>query len=125
MVIRAVAGVTANTVIRLGSFTVTRIRTRPSVRMLSMTTTRSNTIASVGAMIYESPDGGKTIYARERGSSDRVLIRTDNAVEEMEQAKKLRDKLLDIAILSKTVPALKEQLDKLETIYLLVKNENT
>jgi hypothetical protein len=89
-----------------------------------MTTTRSNTIASVGTTIYESPDGGKTIYARKFGSSDRVLIRTDNAVEEMEQAKKLRDKLLDMAILSKTVPALKEQLDKLETIYLLVKNEN-
>jgi hypothetical protein len=45
-------------------------------------------------------------------------------LDEMEQAKKLRDKLLDIALLSKTVPALKEQLDKLETIYLLVKNEN-
>ncbi len=79
----------------------------------------------MGATIYESPDGGKTIYARERGSSDRVLIRTDNAVEEMEQAKKLRDKLLDIVLLSKTVPALKDQLDKLETLYLLVKNENT
>jgi hypothetical protein len=90
-----------------------------------MTTTRNNTVASVGATIYESPDGGKTIYARERGSSDRVLIRTDNAVEEMEQAKKLRDKLLDIVLLSKTVPALKDQLDKLETLYLLVKNENT
>jgi len=88
-----------------------------------MTTTRSNTIVK-GATIYESPDGGKTIYAREFGSSDRVLIRSDGMLDEMEQAKKLRDKLLDIALLSKTVPALKEQLDKLETIYLLVKNEN-
>jgi hypothetical protein len=86
-------------------------------------TIRSKTLKK-GAMIYESPDGGKTIYARKFGSSDRVLIRTDTAVEEMEQAKKLRDKLLDMVILSKTVPALKEQLDKLETIYLLVKNEN-
>lgn len=43
----------------------------------------------------------------------------------MEQAKKLRDKLLDIVLLSKKVPALKDQLDKLETLYLLVKNENT
>lgn len=75
-------------------------------------------------MIYESPDGGKTIYARERGSSDRVLVRKDDTIEEMEQARKLRDKLLDMILLSKTVPALKEQLDKLETIYLLVKNEN-
>jgi hypothetical protein len=88
-----------------------------------MTTTRSNTIVK-GATIYESPDGGKTIYAREFGSSDRVLIRSDGMLDKMEQAKKLRDKLLDIALLSKTVPALKEQLDKLETIYLLVKNEN-
>jgi hypothetical protein len=87
-------------------------------------TTRSNTVASVAAMIYESPDGGKTVYARERGSSNRVLVRTDPAIEEMEQAKKLRDKLLDMVMLSKTVPALKEQLDKLEMIYLLVKNEN-
>ena len=77
-----------------------------------------------GTTIYESPDGGKTIYAREFGSSDRVLIRSDGMLDKMEQAKKLRDKLLDIALLSKTVPALKEQLDKLETIYLLVKNEN-
>lgn len=87
-------------------------------------TTRSNTIASVGATIYESPDGGKTIYARERGSSDRVLVRTDPAIEEINQTTKLVEKLLDIVMLSKTVPALKEQLDKLETIYLLVKNEN-
>lgn len=75
-------------------------------------------------MIYESPDGGKTIYARERGSSDRVLVSADNTVAELEQARKLRDKLLDMIMLSKTVPALKEQLEKLETIYLLVKNEN-
>jgi len=87
-------------------------------------TTRSDTIASVGDTIYESPDGGKTIYARERGSSNRILVRADTAIEEMEQAKKLRDKLLDVVLLSKTVPALKEQLDKLEMIYLLVKNEN-
>lgn len=87
-------------------------------------TTGSKTLASVGATIYESPDGGRTIYAREHGSSNRVLVRTDPVIEEMEQAKKLREKLLDIAMLSKTVPALKEQLDKLVMLYTLVKNEN-
>lgn len=87
-------------------------------------TTESKTLASVGATIYESPDGGKTIYAREHGSSNRVLIRTDNTIDELERAKKLRDKLLDIIMLSKTVPALKEQLEKLEMLYTLVKNEN-
>ena len=89
-----------------------------------MTTTESKTLASVGDTIFETPDNGKTIYARVRGSSDRILMQTSNPIEELEQAKKLRDRLLDIAILSKSVPALKEQLDKLETIYFLVKNEN-
>lgn len=78
----------------------------------------------MGTTIYESPDGGKTIYARERGSSDRVLVRSDEMYDEVQQAKKLRDKLLDIVMLSKTVPALNDQLEKLEEIYLLVKNEN-
>jgi len=89
-----------------------------------MTTTRSNTIASVGAMIYESPDGGKTVYARERGSSNRVLIRTDDAVEETKKLLNRKKRLMKIVELSETVPALNDQLEKLEEIYLLVKNEN-
>ena len=88
-------------------------------------TTGSKTVASVGATIYESPDGGKTIYAREHGSSHRTLVRADSAALEIEQARKLREKLLDVILLSKTVPALKEQLDKLMMIYTLVKDENT
>jgi len=92
--------------------------------MLSMTTIRSNTIASVGAMIYESPDGGKTIYARERGSSYCVLVRKDDTVEEIKQLLARRDRLTKICELAKTVPALNDQLEKLEEIYLLVKNEN-
>jgi HD superfamily phosphodiesterase len=83
-------------------------------------TTRSNTIASVGAMIYESPDGGKTIYARERGSSDRVLVRTDNALEETKNLLNRQKRLMKIVELA----ALNDQLEKLEEIYLLVKNEN-
>ena len=89
-----------------------------------MTIARSNTIASMGATIYESPDGGKTIYARERGSSDRILIRTDDALEVTKNLLARRERFLKICELAETVPALAEQLDKLETIYLLVKNEN-
>jgi HD superfamily phosphodiesterase len=87
-------------------------------------TTRSNTIASVGATIYESPDGGKTVYARQHGSSDRVLIRTDDTVEETKKLLNRQKRLMKIVELAETVPALAEQLAKLETIYLLVKNEN-
>jgi hypothetical protein len=89
-----------------------------------MTTTRSNTIASAGAMIYESPDGGKTVYARERGSSNRVLIRTDDAVEETKKLLNRQKRLMKIVELAETFPALNDQLKKLEEIYLLVKNEN-
>jgi HD superfamily phosphodiesterase len=87
-------------------------------------TTRSNTIASVGATIYESPDGGKTIYARQRGSSDRILIRTDDAVDETKKLLNRKKRLMNIVELAETVPALNDQLEKLEAIYLLVKNEN-
>ena len=75
-------------------------------------------------MIYESPDGGKTIYARERGSSDRVLIRTDNAVEETKKLLNRQKRLMKIVELAETVPPINDQLEKLEEIYLLVKNEN-
>ena len=75
-------------------------------------------------MIYESPDGGKTVYARERGSSNRVLIHTDNAVEETKKLLNRQKRLIKIVELAETVPALNDQLEKLEEIYLLVKNEN-
>jgi hypothetical protein len=90
-----------------------------------MTITRSNTISSAGAMIYESPDGGKTVYARQRGTSDRVLISKDDAetVKSVEIGKWMQ-RIKEIVELSHTTPALKDQLDKLHTLYLLVKNEN-
>ncbi len=92
--------------------------------MLSTMITKNNPIAIVGATIYESPDGGKTVYARKRGSSDRVLVRKDDTVEETKQLLARRDRLTKICELAKTVPALNDQLEKLEEIYLLVKNEN-
>jgi hypothetical protein len=103
---------------------VTPIRTRPSVRMLSMTTTRSDQVGRVGATIFESPDGGKTIYAREFGSSDRTLVRMADMVTRGNELAKRRARLMKILELSETVPALNDQLEKLEEIYLLVKNEN-
>lgn len=90
-----------------------------------MMITRSDQIASIGATIYESPDGGKTVYARQRGSSDRVLVSKNDAdtVKSVEIGKWMQ-RIKDIVELSHTTPALRDQLDKLHTIYLLVKNEN-
>ena len=36
--------------------------------------------------IYESPDGGETVYAREQGSTERVLIgQSYNSLQQVEQ----------------------------------------
>lgn len=90
-----------------------------------MTITESKILAQVGNTLYESPDGGKTIYARERGSSTRTLLTKDDAlfVQSIEVGK-WQNRIKDIVELSRTVPALKDQLEKLNEIYLLVKNEN-
>jgi hypothetical protein len=76
--------------------------------------TKNDPITIVGGMIYESPDGGKTVYARESGSSNRVLVRKDDTVEETKKLLARRDRLTKICELAKTVPALNDQLEKLE-----------
>ena len=68
--------------------------------------------------IYESPDGGKTIYRRKSGETDRELIRED-------PEKKHRDRWLewrDILEASKNNPALADQIEKAELIWRLIKN---
>jgi hypothetical protein len=90
-----------------------------------MTTTESKTLAKVGAMIYESPDGGKTIYARERRSSIRKLVSEEDAETVRSIALgKWQLLITKIVPLSYTVPALADQLEKLKELYLLVKNED-
>ena len=68
--------------------------------------------------IFESPDGGKTIYARKSGDyTNRVCIKED-------PDKKDRDRWLewrDILEASKTNPGLAELVDKVETFYRLIK----
>lgn len=90
-----------------------------------MTTTESKAVKQKGPLIYESPDGGKTVYAREYGSSTRTLLNKDDAeyIKGIEVGK-WQNRIKDIVELSHTVPALKDQLDKLHEIYLLVKHEN-
>lgn len=68
--------------------------------------------------IFESPDGGKTVYARKSGETERKLI-----IEDPE--KKYRDRWLewrDILEASKENPALADQIEKAELIWRLTKN---
>jgi hypothetical protein len=68
--------------------------------------------------IFESPDGGKTVYARKSGETERTLIRED-------PDKKDRDRWLewrDILEASKDNTALADLIQKAETIWHLTKN---
>lgn len=62
-------------------------------------------------MIYESPDGGKTVFARELGSRKRTRIHKDNS---LKWHNYLRE--VDWDMLSKENPAIKEALEKLKVV---------
>lgn len=73
------------------------------------------------AVIYESPDGGETVYVREFGSETKKLhSESPRAIDLHEQIKE--DKLWgDIRRAAKTNPALKQALDEAILIYTLSK----
>jgi hypothetical protein len=73
------------------------------------------------AIIYESPDGGETIYVRENGSSQRQLhSQSPRAIDLHEQIKE--DQLWgQIRRAAKTNPTLKRALDEAILIYQLSK----
>jgi hypothetical protein len=73
------------------------------------------------AVIYESPDGGETVYVREFGGEQRQLhIQSPRAISIIDQL--AEDKLWgDIRRTAKTNPALKHALDEAVLIYTLSK----
>jgi hypothetical protein len=73
-------------------------------------------------VIYESPDGGKTIYSRVPGSPMRELHSQSDEVKSL-QEQLMEDKMWgEIRRLAKTNPTLKDALDKAVVIYNLVKD---
>ena len=70
-------------------------------------------------LIYESPDGGKTVYSRNSGSSDRTLIKEDtsqNYITKWYQWK-------EILKLAETEPSLANAINKAEMLYVILKKE--
>jgi hypothetical protein len=65
--------------------------------------------------IYESPDGGGTIYRRTMGSLDRELIR-EGPLRKLQQRSQL---WRDIFQSAESDPVLKEMLDQIEVYHLL------
>jgi hypothetical protein len=71
--------------------------------------------------IYESPDGGETVYARESGSTERRMI--GQSLKAAELVKDLEQNLLwdNIRRAAETNPALQDALDRAVVIYHLSK----
>ena len=74
--------------------------------------------------VYESPDGGKTVYAREIGSDKRFIVKQDNSVIERQQTAMRSNRLLTILKKSQTDATLKDALEALEALYILKYNDD-
>ena len=76
-------------------------------------------------MIYESPDGGKMIYVRELGSSERKLIADTRTVD----GRPLHDHIMESTLwneihrAAKTNVALADILDQAKMLYAIIKKE--
>ena len=71
--------------------------------------------------IFESPDGGKTVYSRKSGDTDKTLVYEDP---EAKQEKLFRQRWVewrDILEASKTNQGLADLIEKAETFYRLIK----
>lgn len=84
-----------------------------------MTITASNSNNLETRLIYESPDGGKTIYAREVCSGKRYLVSKAPELIEREKTAIRANRLLTILKLSETDSTLKDALEQLEALYIL------
>jgi hypothetical protein len=69
-------------------------------------------------MIYESPDGGKTVYARDSLSGERELIKVDPSVLEKNRWFKWKE----ILAAAENCPSLSDAISKAEMIYELTKS---
>ena len=71
-------------------------------------------------IVYESPDGGKTIYSRKSGSLDRTLIKED-------PEKKFTQRWFtwkEMLRLAETETSLRDAIEQAEIVYALIKKEN-
>lgn len=69
--------------------------------------------------IYESPDGGKTVYARKTGVTSKNLHRVDDVYKGEQELAARWVRLKDAVFLND--PTINDLLDKIETIYTIVK----
>ena len=71
-------------------------------------------------MIFESPDGGKTIFARKSGSTERKMLNAE-AFQEMMDNYREEKRWIDILETARTNPALQKAVDNVILLYRLSK----
>ena len=75
--------------------------------------------------IYESPDGGQTVYVREMGSKNKKLHYVSPAKTAEMKETLLTQEWLDIRHTAKDNPALQKSVDHLIIMYRLIKDGNS
>ena len=76
-------------------------------------------------IVYESPDGGRTVYKRKSGSAERVLHSLDPELETEILRERDRNKWMDIFNTAERTPALQEAIDRVIVLYELAKDPKT
>lgn len=87
-----------------------------------MTTSKENLWDSQDKFIYESPNGGKTVYKRKPGSgvrqlTDDSMLRNNDIIAELKE----EDEWGHIRRAAKTNPVLQDMLNQLREYYYLTK----
>jgi hypothetical protein len=75
--------------------------------------------------IFESPDGGMTVYTREVGSKEKKLHYVSPTAKAEMKETLLTQEWLDIRHAAKSNPALQKSVDHLIMMYRLIKNGNS
>ena len=87
-----------------------------------MTTSKENPWDSQDKFVYESPDGGETVFKRKIGSSKRVITdESEQRVNELIFELKEDSVWGDIRRAAKTNPVLRDMMNQLREYYYLTK----
>jgi hypothetical protein len=88
-----------------------------------MTTYKADQISSYD--VYESPDGGLTIYKRQAGKTERVLHSVAPELQERIELERRRNEWMDIFNTAEHSPALQEAIERVKVLYELSRDPKT
>jgi hypothetical protein len=85
---------------------------------MDMSTKMGNLIPGTD-YVYESPDGGQTVYARKIGSSERILVGESYAAKAAREMRREDQLWHNIRVAALTNPTLQDALERAIMIYQL------